>query len=114
MDHRAHNQLDTPEREWIPARLGRNALHGISFLNGAGGVGGGSLWHPSVCDEENLRRLVKSENVWEGQKQVHRRRHDLGQVSEPALSMQSCTADPTLPAALLILLSPEAGQKGKM
>ena len=39
LDHRAHNQLDTPEREWIPARLGRNALHCISFLNGAGGWG---------------------------------------------------------------------------
>ena len=30
---------NTPEREWIPARLGRNALHGISFLNGGEGEG---------------------------------------------------------------------------
>lgn len=40
---------NTPEREWTAARLGRNALHDTSFLNGVG-----TLWHPSVCDEENL------------------------------------------------------------
>ena len=40
---------NTPEREWTPARLGRNALHDTSFLSGVG-----TLWHTSVRDEENL------------------------------------------------------------
>lgn len=62
LDHRAHNQLDTPEREWIPARLGRNALHGIAFSMGRG-------WFPSGTQVYVMRKISKGwckvENVWE-------------------------------------------------
>lgn len=74
-------------------------------------------WVPSGTQVYVTRKIlwicVENENVWEGQKQVHRRRQGLGWVSEPALSVQSSTADSTLPATL-ILLSPEVGQEGKM
>ena len=78
---------NTPERERIPAWQECSARYKLSQWWRRWG---GTLWHPSVCDEENLWGLVESENVWEGQKQVHRRRHSPGRVSEPALSVQSC------------------------